>query len=320
MTRSASLLILAALPAQDATAQQSAAYVPTDSAIAAAAAAVVQNADRCVAVWPGYWHAGKPFGLTRREDRSVFVHLAAPHPDFTPVPQSQLPDVLRGAFYVRRAPAGEFRPTDIFYRIGEVRVPVLRPYSPTLRHNVELVYHEAFHAHQDERFAPLPGGRAAFGSASAAVALAVPPAEFEALARAERQVLAAALSASSPDSLRSLLRSYLQLRARRTAMAPDAQPFEQWEERIEGTAEFVGASCAALATDGDREQARGRLRAALAKDAPALAGGRPSKWRAYAVGAALSMLLDDLRVPDWRAAVESGAALDDLLAHAVSGR
>lgn len=319
MNRSAPLLgLVAALAVQDAVAQQGATYVPTDSAIAAVAAAVAQNADRCAAVWPGYWHAGKPFGLTRREDRSVFVYLPAPHADFAPVRGNDVPGVLRGSFYLRRPPADAFRATDIYFHVGDLRVPLLRPYSPTLRHNVELVYHEAFHAHQDERFAPLPGGRAAFGSQSAAVALTVPPSEFEALAAEERRILAAALAEPRPDSLRDLLRGYLAARARRTAMAPDAQPFERWEERTEGTAELVGMHCAALATGADRDQVRGRVRAALAEAVPALADGRPSKWRAYAVGAALSLLLDDLHAADWRAALESGAALDDLLARAIA--
>lgn len=45
----------------------------------------------------------------------------------------------------------------------------------------------------------------------------------------------------------------------------------------------------------------------------ALVGGRPSKWRAYAVGAALGLLLDDLAGDDWRDAVGAGTALDAYL-------
>ena len=295
-------------------------YVASDSAIAAVAAAVVQNAERCAAVWPGYWHAGKPFGLTRQDDRSVFVHLPAPPAGFQPVREGGVPQALRGSWHVRRPPAAEFRAFDIYFRIGEASVPLVRPYSPTLWHNVEMLYHEAFHQHQDERFAPLPGGIAAFGAAAAPVTLSVPVDEFESLANVERQTLSAALAAPSPDSLRALLQSYLEMRGRRTAMAPDAQPYERYEERSEGMAELVGKRCAALATGAGPEWARARVRDALAEPQPALRDRRVSKWRAYAVGAALGLLLDDLRVPGWRAAVEAGAALDDLLAAAVGGR
>lgn len=318
MSRCTWLVAFCGCMAAPAAAQQR--YVVSDSVIAVVAAAVVQNAEGCAAEWPGYWRPGKPFGLTRTDDRSVFVHLPAAPAGFQPVRSDGIPQALRGSWHVRRPPAAEFRAVDIYFRIGEASVPLVRPYSPTLWHNVELLYHEAFHQHQDERFARLPGGIAAFGAAAAPITLAVPVDEFESLANAERQTLSAALAAPSPDSLRALLQRYLEMRRRRTAMAPEVQPYERYEERIEGMAELVGKRCAGLATRASPEWARARLRESLAEPQPALGDRRVSKWRAYAVGAALGLLLDDLRVPGWRAAVEAGAALDDLLAAAMGGR
>jgi hypothetical protein len=318
MSRCTWLVAFCGCMAAPAAAQQR--YEVSDSVIAAAAAAIVQNAEGCAAVWPGYWHAGKPFGLTRREDGSVFVYFPAPPAGFQPVRVGGVPQALRGSWYVRRLPAAEFRATDPHFRIGETPVPLVMPFSLILWHNVDALYHYAFHQYQDERFAPLPGGIAVFAEAAAPVTLSVPVDEFESLANAEQQTLSAALAAPSPDSLRALLQRYLDMRRRRTAMAPDAQPYERYEERMEGIAVLVGKRCAGLATGAGPEWARALFREILAKPSHALDNRMVSKFRAFPVGAALGMLLDDLRVPGWRAAVEAGAALDDLLAAAVDGR
>jgi hypothetical protein len=295
-------------------------YEVSDSVIAAAAEAIVQNVEGCAAQWPGFWHAGKPFGLTRREDSSVFVYFPAPPAGFQPVRGEGVPQALRGSWYVRRVPAAEFRATNFHFRIGETPVPLVGPFSLILWHNVDALHYYAFRQYQEEKFAPLPGGIAVFAAAAAPVTLSVPVDEFESLANAERQTLSAALAAPSPDSLRALLQRYLDMRRRRTAMAPDAQPYERYEERTGGMAGFAAKQCAALATGQGPEWARDLFREILARPVRALDDRKVYRGRAYAVGAALGLLLDDLRVPGWRAAVEAGAALDDLLAAAVEGR
>jgi hypothetical protein len=318
MSRCTWLVAFCGCMAAPAAAQQR--YVVSDSVIAAAAAAIVRNAEGCAAEWPGFWHAGKPFGLTRREDGSVFVYLPVPPAGFQPVRGGGVPQALRGSWYVRRLPAAEFRATDIHFRVGETPVPLVGPYSHILWYNVDALYYRAFHQYQDERFAPLPVGIAAFTAATAPVTLSVPVDEFESLANAERQTLSAALAAPSPDSLRALVQRYLDMRRRRTAMAPDAQPYERYEERIKGMAGFVARRCTEIATGEGPEWARAGFRVILATPVPALEDRKVHAGRAYAVGAALGLLLDDLRVPGWRAAVEAGAALDALLAAAVDGR
>ncbi|HEV3050707.1 MAG TPA: hypothetical protein VGX50_10375, partial [Longimicrobium sp.] len=263
----------------------------SDSVIAAAAAAIVQNAERCAAEWPGFWHAGKPFGFTRREDGSVFVYLPARpawsvwFAGFRPVREGGVPQALRGSWYVRRVPAAGFPATNIPFRIGEAAVPLVGPYSHILWYNVDALYYRAFRQYQDERFAPLPGGLAAFTAAAAPVTLSVPVDEFESLANAERQTLSAALAAPSPDSLRALLQRYLDMRRRRTAMAADAQPYERYEERIQGMAGFVARRCTALATGERQEWARALFRQILATPVPALEDRKVRAGRAYAVGA-----------------------------------
>jgi hypothetical protein len=300
---------------------QGAPYVAPDSAIAAAAGMAVRSADACAAVWPGYWHAGKPFGFTRRADSTIFVYVPAESPSapYGAVQGRWLPPELRGALHARRGYPDGFGGIDVWFRVGGTTMAVTPAYHPSAEIVLEMLYHEGFHAHQWVHFTNVPGARPGFGGNLAPVRLEGSPEAYEALAEAERQALAAALVAPSRDSARSVLRSYLDLRERRAALAPDAQAVERWEEQREGTADYVGKLCAAYAIGAGREHARTRVRHALAERQPALARGRPSKWRAYAVGAALGLLLDDLTGDSWRGAVGAGTTLDAYLRGVLAG-
>jgi hypothetical protein len=274
-----------------------------------------RSAEACAAVWPGYWHPGKPFGFARHADSTVFVYhpAEAPPAPYEPVRGRWVPADLWGALYARRGYPDGFGGVDIWFRVRGATLAVTPAYHPSAEIVLEMLYHEGFHAYQLERFKDIPGARPGFGGSLAPVRLAGSPEAYEALAEAERQALAAALVAPSRDSVWSELRRYLDLRARRAALAPDAQAVERWEEQTEGTADYVGKLCAAYAIGAGREHARARVRQGLAERQPALAGGRPSKWRAYAVGAALGLLLDDLAGDGWREAVGAGTALDAYL-------
>jgi hypothetical protein len=100
-------------------------------------------------------------------------------------------------------------------------------------------------------------------------------------------------------------------------MLPQLGQVEQHEERSEGTAEFVGVQCGIEATGGGTERTVRFLQLSLAEPKPALVEGRPSKGRAYAVGASLALILDRLGVLHWRTEVERGAALDEVLARTI---
>ena len=275
----------------------------------------VRSADACAGVWPGYWHAGKPFGFTRQADSTIFVHAPAgpPPPPYDAVRGRWLAPELRGALHARRGYPDGFGGVDVWFRVGGATLAVTPAYHPSAEIVLEMLYHEGFHAHQWAHFTNVPDARPGFGSNLAPVRLEGTPEAYEALAEAERQALAAALVAPSRDSVRSVLRAYLDLRERRAALAPDAQAVERWEEQTEGTADYVGKLCAAYAIGAGRDHARARVRQGLAERQRALVGGRPSKWRAYAVGAALGLLLDDLAGDGWREAVGAGTALDAYL-------
>jgi hypothetical protein len=294
---------------------QAAPYAASDSAIAAVVGMVARSADACAGVWPGYWHPGKTFGFTRHADSTIFIYLPAEAPPapYRAVQGRWLPTEVRGALYARRGYPDGFSGVDVWFRVGGATLAVTPAYHPSAEIVLEMLYHEGFHAYQWEHFANVPGARPAFGSSLAPVRLEGSAADFEAMAEAERQALSAALVAPSPDSLRALLRTYLSTRARRALLAPEAQAVERWEEQNEGTAQYVGEFCAAQAIGAGRDRVRARIRQQLSEPYPALRLGRPSKWRAYAVGAALGLLLDELGVQGWKRAVETSTALDDYL-------
>lgn len=297
-------ILLAAQPGQ---AQRQTA---PDSAITAAAAAIVRSADACAAVWPGYWHPGKAFGFSRQADSSIFVHVS----ETPPAPYELVRDAPARLYRRRGYPQG-FGGIDLQFRMGAVALPIVHAYTAARGPIIQLLYHEAFHGHQWQHFADVAGGRPAFSSTLAPVALSGSVEDFERLASAERAALDTALAAPA-DSVRSRARTYLALRARRAALSPAVQDVERYEEQTEGTAEYVGQRCTEIAVDRPG-RARAGIRAQLAADHPALRGGRPSKWRAYGVGGAISLLLDDLGMEGWQAAVAAGEPLDVLLQRAV---
>jgi hypothetical protein len=285
----------------------------SDAVIIGAAAAIIRSAEACAAVWPGYWYAGKPFGFSREADSAIFVYVPEPPP--RPYNLVRARNTPAGLYSRHGYPEG-FGGIALDFRVSDQTLPVVHAYTPVQHDVIELLFHEAFHANQWEHFTAVPGGRPAFGSPAARVELAGTTEAFEALATAERQALKAALSARG-DALRAWVRAYLALRSRRAALSPAVQDVERYEEQTEGTAEYVGQLCTAHAIGAGPERASARIGAQLAADRPALLGGRPSKWRAYAVGAAMGLLLDQLGADGWRTAAAAGVPLDVLLQRAV---
>jgi hypothetical protein len=284
--------------------------VASDAAIANAAAAIVRGAGSCAAVWPGFWYPGKPFGLSRQADRTLFVYL----PDVRPPEEYERVAGGPDSFFRRRGYPEGFRGLSLNLRLAGRAMPVMHAYTPDPQAILALLYHESFHGYQWERFTLIPASPAFGGSPGPAIATDVAD-EFSRLATEEVRALVGALEGG--PGVTEHVHAFLRARARRAAIAPDAAATERYEEQTEGTAQYVGEMCTALATGAGVSHARASIRGELLKAHPALAGGRPSKWRAYGVGAALALVLEDLRVAGWTEAVARGEALDLILARAV---
>jgi hypothetical protein len=207
------------------------------------------------------------------------------------------------------------------FAVGPDTVPALAfPAGEPLFQQIEYYYHEAFHGFQRRAFADLPGEPSSeVGQPMVDPALTAVP-EFRATGEVERRALAAAITVSDPDSLRSLVRSYLAVRAHRTALLQQVVAVEQMMERREGTAELVG--CQAASIIEPRTSAVACVLSELSEDMDKWAqfpesDARLMRWRHYGTGAAIGILLDRLGVDGWRSAVQRGAAMDVLLAAAV---
>jgi hypothetical protein len=327
------VVLLLAASLSDLAAAQPVSEAPPDTALIRLAAALAEAAPEIAQVWPGYWPAEQPFMLLRRDTTALLVALWTPPPVYRPIPDEALPPSLQGHAYVRDGYLPEFagrnsypgEPYDVGGRdVFAMKVPMKRP---TLFGRADFFIHELFHLYQRRE----PDGWAETAEDTIVglspkdfiddPSLATDP-DFQARIVVEHRLLQDALTASSQDSLRLLLRTYLAARAERIGDRADIEAVERRYERREGTASFVGYRAAA-ATVSEPDQAAHAIRDELdatlehgsGLDGPFIMTFR---WRLYETGAALSLLLDRLGVPDWQRAVERGRHLDALVADAVA--
>ncbi len=269
----------------------------TEAYLREAADRVVAYEEALSRIWPGFWPAGQPFILHEPSVGAVFAGAAAPGaPEFRAGP---LPGA-RSAF-------------ELDYPSGVPNTVALR--LSTAQDDLATLFHEQFHDYQQDAFRWIGGG----GEEYIAPELLEDRGDFAARADLERRVLAGALRETDVARRRQSTRTYLALRrARNATLAPELAAAEAQREWSEGTAEYVGLAGAAILAD-DPMAIRRRIIAGLETDLIAHGGDFMSnwfRWRAYAVGAGMAWLLDDLG-GDWRRKVEAGERLDRLLEEAL---
>ena len=147
--------------------------------------------------------------------------------------------------------------------------------------------------------------------------------EFQQLAVRERGLLVQALEAADQDSVKTILRSYLEARAdRMRLLPPQNRSMESTHESMEGTANFVAYEAALRAVRGNAADLAELLKHDLVHtppfDDPTRDLGSYRHWHVYATGAALAFLLDRLSPEGlWQAALEDGNTYQQLIAAAV---
>lgn len=332
-------ILVAAMPAgapsapAQAPARTAAAADPSAGPGAAAlqAEGLVQLAARMVragpavgAVWPGFWGAEQGFMLLHPRETALLVLPRNPPEDYAPLAGGAVPPELRGRAYLRQAYPPELGPNSfsIGYVVGTDTVPALQPRGNSLFSRLDFYYHESFHGYQHRRFAPSPLGdrRVRMGERLVDSAVTATPG-FTTLGELERRLLAQALRTGQRDSVQAVVRAYLAVRRARVGALPQVRAVERSFERLEGTAHWVGCTAAARALEEPAQRVTECVTEELERpldDFPAMpeADARQMRWRQYGTGAAMALLLDRLEV-EWRAQVQAGAYLDELLSAAV---
>ena len=181
---------------------------------------------------------------------------------------------------------------------------------------VMVMYHEIFHLYQARARWVLPG----HSEPPSEIVISFP---FQQLAARERTLLVQGLEAFHPDSLKAILRSYLEVRVRRMNLLPvEARLTESTHETMEGTANFVAYRAALHALRGNEADLVARLKYDL-EHTPPFHGpqgqsGSYRRWHVYATGAALAFLLERLRPGAWwQGELEDGMTYQQLIGAAV---
>jgi hypothetical protein len=294
------------------------ALVPADSATVRVASALTANSAAVGQVWPGFWDRNRPFLVLRPTETALLVTSRPPPAPYRSLPDDQVPAPLHGVAHLRREYPPDFGPRTFQprYVVDTDTLPALEPKGESVFERLDFYLHESFHGYQRARWVETAGDTMRVGFGEPLVSPSVTDdSTFRIRADVERRLLVDALTATSPDSLRRLLRMYLAVREQRTHGRSRVQGVERSMERREGTATYVGCYAAAQALDAPPERGVKCIRDHVTKpldslaDAPE-ADARLMRWRQYGTGAALCVMLDRLAGPRWKKQVARGAALD----------
>ncbi|MBI3409890.1 MAG: hypothetical protein HY040_16245 [Planctomycetes bacterium] len=197
----------------------------------------------------------------------------------------------------------------------------------TPEENVLNIFHEAFHAFQQDR--TRPGARWRRENSFVLFDYATLPPRNHALFAIEGKLLHAALKAPNGDDVKNKVRQFLAVRnLRQGELAAAIVSFEKGAESNEGLAEYAGVR-AVLAGMDAAKQNRAPVAAFSYLDGPRyLQGkyaklptvtriGRNDRLKFYYTGSAQALLLDRL-LPSWKEKVQhKSAVLQDLLVEAL---
>jgi hypothetical protein len=320
-------LLLVAAPA---TAQPGMTYssnTPTDVEMGAIAAVVRSQSARIASVWPGYWSANEPFVIYTMTGGRLLVADQAPGDGYE---KRDLPAPAATAFW--RPPLNFNGAFDSALSINGRETYATLAFGNSLTKRVSYYLHENFHTYQRRTWKTNADDHI---TGLSPVKFVKDPAvlgrpKFVAGVAKEVDLLERALSVTDRSDLRRAMRRYLKMRRSRAGRLPDVQAIERRYERMEGVAEYVGCRAAALSLDESERDliaCVSRQFRYVPSPGPAATGmfAEPNpaqshmlRWRLYATGGAISLILDRLHPGDWKAKVADGASLDAVLAEAVS--
>lgn len=248
-------------------------------------------------VWPGF-QIDRPILLVVDGKKSFLLGAARAPQDYRAIRYGS------ATVYERTGPVDGIQSDFVYhFDLGGLSVFALRVSSGEgIATEVETLFHEYFHDFQEGYFAAAP----------LEDHYELESAENQILASLEQLALAAALRAGDQHTRDRLARMFVAIRrARDGIIGAGLQAVEDGQERIEGTADYVGKSVRWQVTGTQDDDARAELADTLRKP-PAL--DDMAKSRSYATGHAQGWLLDFAGVPGWKEQVAEGATLYGLMA------
>jgi hypothetical protein len=252
---------------------------PDEEAHALALAREVERLERQRSLWPGFEPLSVPLAVYDGERTYLFRHPAPPD-GFAPMGSTEPAGY---AFEGRHPSVTANTSADIGGRMTGTLLLDHPGQNSALTDLAALALHEAFHVYQRERH---PTWQANEGD------LFVYPtddARLLAVRRLETEALRRALEASDSADVTCWAQQALGLRRKRFAqMEPEFAAYERGTELNEGLAAYIEL------------RAAGRETVVLPRDG---FGASEVRRRAYVIGPALALLLDQLR-PSWASSLE----------------
>ena len=283
-----------------------------DSALVEAGRAAARVLSMSETLWRGFSPEALLIYWYHEPSAAVLVTRQAPPSDFVLVVKSE--GARPGVYFRKGRLRGLAGNLELRYAIGDIHATAIE-LNWQVAGTIDFAFHEAFHEFQQEAFATARRGDPWVPDS------AVANAEYLALRNVETLLLAAALGSERGAERAATLQQYFAVRNERLALVPPVVAFaERHWETIEGSALWVGLSAASLFAVDREAPVSERLTKELERDPTRDLGGGLSqhivRLRSRDTGAGIIALLNEMKLP-WRAAVESGAPLDSLLAHSI---
>lgn len=247
-------------------------------------------------VWPGY-RIDRPILLYVDGQQAYLLGATAPPRGFVRARYGT------ATVYERSGPLAGMHSDYVYhFDLEGVSVFALRVSSGIgIATEIETLFHEYFHDFQEAHFSEAPLDDHYL----------LESAENQVMAALEQLALAAAMRAGDQRTRARFARMFVAIRAARNELiGGQLQELEDAQERIEGTADYVGKAVRwHVAGTGD-DDARAEVADALRK-APSF--DDMVKARAYATGHAQGWLVDFGGITGWKARVAAGASLRALM-------
>jgi hypothetical protein len=292
----------------------------SDSLLLDMAAAIVRGGPAANRLWRAPWYADE-FVIMSPDGRAVVVLPDLPPVELgLPLAERVIGDSFPTVYLFPPVPGLPIRHgTQMFanrFILAWPQYDSIFGVRDPLFATVMVMYHEIFHVYQMRARWVVAGG-------SEPPTEIVNSREFQLLAARERTLLVQALETSDADSLKAILRSYLEVRVQRMSLLPvETRSTESTHESMEGTANFVAYQAALRALGGNEADLVKILKEDLVHtppfDDPTRDVGSYRHWHVYATGAALAFLVDGLSSRSaWQAALEDGRTYQQLIGAAV---